>query len=154
MKRFFMILAVAVTVMALLSCEKYEDGKPAKAVRTEFAEMYPDAKDVEWEAEAGYWKVSFETGKAPAVQEHEAWYDASGNWIRTETDIVASALPQSVKDALAASEYASAVLSGSDIECVETPDGNYYEMEVRYGGVEIALKVTEDGEVSLAFPTI
>ncbi len=154
MKRFFMILAVAVTVMALLSCEKYEDGKPAKEVRTEFKNMYPDAKDVEWEAEAGYWKVSFETGKAPAVQEHEAWYDVSGNWIRTETDIVASALPQSVKDALAASEYASVVLSGSDIEYVETPDGNYYEMEVRYGGVEIALKVTEDGEVSLAFPTI
>lgn len=154
MKRFFMILAVAVAAMALLSCEKYEDGKPAKAVRMEFAELYPDAKDVEWEAEAGYWKVSFETGKAPAVQEHEAWYDVSGNWIRTETDIVASALPQSVKDALAASEYASAVLSGSDIEYVETPDGNYYEMEVRYGGVEIALKVTEDGEVSLAFPTI
>lgn len=149
-----MILAVAVTVMALLSCEKYEDGKPAKEVRTEFKNMYPDAKDVEWEAEAGYWKVSFETGKAPAVQEHEAWYDVSGNWIRTETDIVASALPQSVKDALAASEYASVVLSGSDIEYVETPDGNYYEMEVRYGGVEIALKVTEDGEVSLAFPTI
>ena len=88
------------------------------------------------------------------MQEHEAWYDASGNWIRTETDLVASALPQSVKDALVASEYASAVLSGSDIEYVETPDGKYYEIEVRYGGVEVTLKVTEDGEVSLAFPTI
>lgn len=150
-----MIFAVAaLTALTLLSCEKYDDGKPAKSVRSEFARMYPDAKDVEWEAEAGYWKVSFETGKAPAVKEHEAWYDASGNWIRTETDIVASALPQSVKDALAASEYASAVLSGSDIEYVETPEGNYYEIEVRFGGAEIALKVTEDGEVSLAFPTI
>lgn len=155
MKRFYMIFAVAaMAALTLLSCEKYEDGKPAKSVRSEFAEMYPDARDVEWEAEAGYWKVSFETGKAPAVQEHEAWYDASGNWIRTETDLVASALPQSVKDALAASEYASAILSGSDIEYVETPDGNYYEIEVRYGGVEVALKVTEGGEVSLAFPTI
>ena len=150
-----MIFAVAaMAALTLLSCEKYEDGKPAKSVRSEFAKMYPDARDVEWEAEAGYWKVSFETGKAPAVQDHEAWYDVSGNWIRTETDIVASALPQSVKDALKASKYASAVLSGSDIEYVETPSGNYYEFEVIYEGVEVALTVTEDGEVSLAFSTI
>ena len=148
------IVVVAVAAMTLVSCEKYEDGKPARTVRTEFARMYPDAKDVEWEAEAGYWKVSFETGKAPDVKEREAWYDASGEWIRTETDILSSALPKSVKDALAASEYATAVLSDSDIEYVETPDGNYYELEVRFGGVEVALKVTEDGEVSLVFPTI
>ena len=58
-----MIFAVAaIAALTLLSCEKYEDGKPAKSVRSEFAEMYPDARDVEWEAEAGYWKVSFETG--------------------------------------------------------------------------------------------
>lgn len=152
MKRLMTAFAVlAAAAMTLLSCEKYEDGKPAKGVRDEFAEMYPDAKDVEWEAEAGYWKVSFELGKAPDVKECEAWYDAQGNWVRTETDIVASALPQSVKDALAASEYASAVISDNDVDFVQTPEGDYYQLELNFNGVKIRLNVSEDGDVSLAF---
>lgn len=155
MLRIIKVFALVALVLQMLSsCEKYEDGRPAKSVRSEFARMYPDAKDVEWEPEAGYWKISFETGKVPAVKEHEAWYDADGNWIRTETDIHESLLPKSVKDALAASEYASVILSGSDIEYVEAPHGNYYQLEVKYSGMEVTLKVTEDGDVSLASPTI
>lgn len=150
MKRIFAVFAVLTAVaMTSLSCEKYEDGKPSKSVRTEFDDMYPDARDVEWEAEVGYWKVSFETGKAPDVKEREAWYDAQGNWIRTETDMVASALPQSVKDALAASEYAGALLSDTDVEFVETPEGNYYRLEVRLNGLEVGLNITEDGKITL-----
>ena len=150
MKRFFMICAVAVAAMALLSCEKYEDGKPAKDVRAEFKEMYPDAKDVEWEGRGGYWVVSFETGTPPNEVDHEAWYDQKGNWVRTETDVFANALPQSVKDALAGSEYASAVIDNNDIVYVETPTGSWYRLELNAGGLEIHVDVTEDGKVSLS----
>lgn len=149
MKRILAFTVMAVAALSLLSCEKYEDGKPSKDVRTEFKDMYPDARDVEWEAERGLWQVSFETGTPPAVEEHEAWYDANGNWIRTETDILASELPQSVKDAIAASEYASAVILHDDIEYVTTPDGDYYSLELMYNGVKIRLNVTEGGEVSM-----
>jgi hypothetical protein len=150
MRRYFMILAVAVAAMALFSCEKYEDGRPAKDVRTEFNKMYPGAKDVEWEGWGGNWLVSFETGTPPNDIDHEAWYDAAGNWLRTETEIFANALPQSVKDALAGSEYASAAIDGNDIVYVETPQGNWYRLELNLGGLEIHVDVTEDGEVSLS----
>ena len=150
MKRFFMIAAVAVASMALLSCEKYEDGKPAKDVRAEFKEMYPDAKDVEWEGNGGFWVVSFETGTPPDEVDHEAWYDKEGNWVRTETEILANALPQSVKDALAGSEYATAVIDNNDIVYVETPTGNFYRLELNMGGLEIHVDVTADGKVSLS----
>ena len=149
MKRILAFTVMAVAALSLLSCEKYEDGKPSKDVRTEFKDMYPDARDVEWEAERGLWQVSFETGTPPAVKEHEAWYDANGNWIRTETDILASELPQSVKDALAASEYASATLLLDEIEYVTTPAGDYYSLELMFNGVKIRLNVTEGGEVSM-----
>ena len=149
MKRILAFTVMAVAALSLLSCEKYEDGKPSKDVRTEFKDMYPDARDVEWEAERGLWQVSFETGTPPAVKEHEAWYDANGNWIRTETDILASELPQSVKDALAASEYASATLLPDEIESVTTPAGDYYSLELMFNGVKIRLNVTEGGEVSM-----
>ncbi len=141
---------LAVSAMTLLSCEKYEDGKPDRIVLDAFAEMFPDARDVEWDAEQGSWVVSFETGTPPDVKESEAWYDRNGNWLRTETDLLASALPQVVKDALAASEYASAVLDAGDVEFVETPDGNFYQLEVILKGLEVKLKVSEDGKISLA----
>lgn len=149
MKRILGFILMLVTAAVLLSCEKYEDGKPLKNVRNAFSEMYPGARDVEWDAENGYWVVSFELGTPPNVKECEAWYDVDANWLRTETDLVDSALPQSVKDAIAASEYASALLSAGDVDYVETPDGNFYELEVNLNGLEIRLKVSEDGKVSL-----
>lgn len=150
MKRVILTVILAVSAMTLFSCEKFEDGMPVKSVREAFAEMYPDARDVEWDMELTGWKVSFETGTPPDVKESEAWYDRNGNWLRTETDLLASALPQVVKDALAASEYASAVLDASDVEFVETPDGNFYQLEVILKGLEVKLKVSEDGKISLA----
>lgn len=150
MKRIILTVILAVSAMTLFSCEKYEDGKPVKSVREAFAEMYPDARDVEWDMEPTGWKVSFETGTPPDIKESEAWYDRNGNWLRTETDLLASALPQVVKDALAASEYASAVLDAGNVEFVETPDGNFYQLEVILKGLEVKLKVSEDGKISLA----
>ena len=150
MKRIILTVILAVSAMTLFSCEKFEDGKPVKSVREAFAEMYPDARDVEWDMELTGWKVSFETGTPPDIKESEAWYDRDGNWLRTETDLLASALPQVVKDALAASEYASAVLDAGDVEFVETPDGNFYQLEVILKGLEVKLKVSEDGKISLA----
>ena len=150
MKRIILTVILAVSAMTLFSCEKFEDGKPVKCVREAFAEMYPDARDVEWDMELTGWKVSFETGTPPDIKESEAWYDRDGNWLRTETDLLASALPQVVKDALAASEYASAVLDAGDVEFVETPDGNFYQLEVILKGLEVKLKVSEDGKISLA----
>lgn len=148
MKRILTILAIAAA--ALLSCEKYEDGKPSKDVRAEFNSMYPSARDVEWEPDFGNWKVSFETGNAPNVRDHEAWYDVNGNWLRTETDILPSEMPKAVMDALEASEYASPYLQIDDVDFVETPEGDFYQVDVKLAGVEISLDVTASGIISLS----
>lgn len=150
MKKILICLAVAMVGVAIMSCEKYEDGRPDRSVIKEFNRMYPDAKDIEWEPEGGYWKVSFETGTAPGRVEREAWYDAAGNWIRTETDMYLSSVPQNIRDFLAASEYASAVPEDNDVEYVETPDGNYYRFDLRLSGTSVYVDVTEEGKVSQA----
>jgi hypothetical protein len=151
MKRVLTAIAMAAAAaLTLLSCEKYDDGKPSKDVRSEFNKMYPGARDVEWEPEFGNWVVSFETGKVPNVKEHEAWYDVSGNWLRTETDVRESDLPKAVRDALEASEYASPYLKIDDIDFVETPDGDFYQVDVEVAGVEISLDVTTDGVISVS----
>ncbi len=152
MKRIFAILAIAASLVAMASCEKYEDGRPSKDVRTEFKNMYPDAWDVEWEMEIGldgkYWEVSFETGSKPNGTEHTAKYDMDGNWIETETDIFWNAVPQGVKDALSA-KYAGSVLEDHTVGYVETPTGIFYRFDIYLNGVEVDVKVTEDGQVTV-----
>lgn len=147
-KIIFVLAAVALAGLTLVSCDKYEDGRPDRDVRSEFNKMYPDAKDVEWEADQGYWKVSFETGTPPDVTEHEAWYDEYGTWVRTETELSAKDLPQFVKDAIS-KETASAIFENADIEYVETPKENYYKVEIEVRGYKLHYTVTEKGEVSV-----
>ncbi len=148
MKKIFIALAVAIACLTALSCEKYEDGRPARSVISEFNRMYPDAKDIEWEPERGYWKVSFETGRVPNRIEREAWYDASGNWLRTETDLFLNSVPQDIMDFLKNSEYGASVIERDDVEYVETPEGKYYRFEIRSGGMSVYVNVFADGTVT------
>lgn len=148
----FMVALAALTAFA--ACEKYEDGKPGKHTRDEFATMYPSAKDVEWDYEQGYWVVSFETGMRPDVKEHEAWYDASGNWVMTKTDVLLTDVPQNIKDALAADPvYGKAPFEDYDADYVQTPSGEFYRFDILMGGREVYVDVSADGTVTLAsFP--
>lgn len=152
MKKFrFFALFVIATSIVLMACDKYDDGIPSKSIRNEFKAMYPDAKDVEWEREGTYWSVSFETGTYPARVDHEALFDASGNWIMTETEILVRDLPQSVKDALAASaEYGKMPYRDNDAEKYDTPSGVFYRIELSNAGAEVKVDVTADGKVSPA----
>ena len=104
----------------------------------------------EWEYQGSRWEVSFETGKRPEGKEHTAWYDASGGWIMTETEVFLSEVPQQIKAYLAESEYGSAQFTDNDAEYIMTPSGNYYRFDVRDGKDQFEVDVNEDGQVSLA----
>lgn len=148
MKRIMMIISAAMLLGAVASCEKYEDGKPVKDVRAEFARMYPDAWDIEWEYKGTIWEVSFETGTRPNGTDRQAWYDMDGNWVQTVTDVFIVSVPQNIKDYLKASEFASGQFADDDADYIEKPDGNFYRFDIRFDGKEIEVDVTEDGKVS------
>lgn len=139
------VLIVGITAAAAVSCDRYEDGRPAKVVRKEFARMFPDARDVEWEAEDGLWKVSFEIGTGVAKTDYEAWYDVEGVWMRTAKDLFPSAVPQEIKEILNASEYGSAMID--DVEYVQTPDEEFYHFELKLAANEVYVDVYADGRV-------
>jgi hypothetical protein len=148
--RFMAIFAIAAS-MVLMACEMYDDGIPAKSIRTEFKAMYPDAKDVEWEREGTYWSVSFETGTYSNRIDHEALFDSSGKWLMTQTEKFLLDVPRSVREALAASpEFGSLPVEDNEVEYYETPTGNFYRFDLVSGGRDIDVDVTEDGKVSLA----
>lgn len=151
MKRIIVMLAVAAAVVMAASCEKYEDGRPSKDVRSEFERMYPKAWDVEWERMGEYWEVTFETGSRPDGTEHKAWYDKGGNWIQTVTDVLLSSVPQEIKNYLQESEYGTAQFEDYDAEYFETQSGGaFYRFDLIAGGREIEVDVTLNGEVTPA----
>ena len=154
MKRIILLTAALFAVVssfAMVSCDKYDDGRPSRSVRNEFKYMYPDAKDVEWEAEAGYWVVSFETGTPPSRLDHEAWFESTGSWVRTVTDYPISMVPQDIKNMLSASEYGTLPLEDREVEFFETSsNGNFYRFDLRQGGKEIKVDVHTNGAVSPA----
>lgn len=149
MKKIMMIMAIA-AAMTAVACDKYEDGRPSKDVRAEFNNMYPDAKEVEWDHESGYWVVSFETGKAPNRYDHEAWYSADGIWLRTVTEYPLSMVPQGIKDLLEGSEYGVLPLEDPEVEFFETPDDSFYRFELWQNGREIKVDVHDNGVVEPA----
>lgn len=149
MKRLTVLIAIIAGLMAFSSCDRYDGMLPDKSIRDVFSSMYPEAKDVEWDKDGYYWKVSFDTGSGSERREHDAWYDNDGSWIRTETDILYSDVPQYIKDSLATSSYGDAVVD-NEVSFVETPDGNYYRFELEYGSMDLAVKVDVDGNVGIA----
>lgn len=145
MKKIIIALAILAASMTALSCDRYEDGRPPKVVREHFADMFPKAKDVEWEVEMGYWKVSFETGTGVSRVDSEAWYDETGEWVRTETERFPSSLPEDIKTILNSSEYASAMID--DVKYVQTPSEEYYQFELSVAGVSVYVNVYSDGRI-------
>lgn len=145
MKKIIIALAILAASMTALSCDRYEDGRPPKVVREHFADMFPKAKDVEWEVEMGYWKVSFETGTGVSRVDSEAWYNETGEWVRTETDRFLSSLPEEIKAIISSSEYASAMID--DVKYVQTPSEEYYQFELTVAGASIYLDVYNDGRI-------
>ncbi len=151
MKKMMILAALAAAMMTILSCDRYEDGRPSKDVRNEFARMYPDAFDVEWEWEGKYWDVSFETGSRPNGIEHEAWYDTDGSWIMTKTEVLLSSVPQKIMNYLALDmTYATASFADNDADYCQTPTSEFYRFDMLMNGREVEVDVNLDGKVSPA----
>ena len=152
MKRIFTILTVAVAMIVAASCEKYEDGRPAKDIRAEFEKMYPDAWDVEWERyRDGGWVVSFETGKWPDGTDRKAFYDKYGNWVQTITEVLLANVPQNIMNYLQESDYGQAQFEDNDAEYFETQSGDdFYRFDLVMGGREMNVDVNSNGEVTPA----
>lgn len=150
MKKMILMMAAVFAILSVASCDKYEDGRPSKDIISEFNRMYPDAWNVEWENEGAYWEVDFATGSRLDGVEHTAWFDMSANWIQTKTEMALTAVPQKIKDYLAASEFGDTQYEDYFVDYYETPTGNFYRFDVHINGGEAEIDVTEDGKVSVA----
>lgn len=162
MKRNITITALLVGAMALTGCDKESAGAPdiplASAVSAQaaaaLAAKYPSAERITWQSKDRYVVANFSLPKSHAAEsggnDLAAWFDNGGTWYMTETDIPFSALPEAVRAAFLASEYAAAPWRTDDVDMLEREGvETIYVVEVEKHengiGTEVDLYYSADG---------
>ncbi len=132
------ILLIAVIAMGLLiqSCSKYKDN---------FHTMFPNATNENWSRHDGYKLVTFlENG-----YNMTAWFDENDNWYMTNTNILYHELPNAVRTAFEASEWASWAIE--EVEKIDRLNmESVYTIEVENDATdeEYVIAYLEDGTVT------
>ncbi len=105
-------------------------------------EHYPGALVAEVEREHGRLEVDIlheRVGK-------ELTFGVDNNWLRTSWEVAVATLPAKVTQAISqAPQYTGYHIDEADF--VETPEGDFYELELEKGESEIKVKVTAEGEL-------
>lgn len=132
------VLLVALFSVFVMSCNQQKVNIPEK-VQASFSELFPTASEVEWEmTEDNEWEAEFEMdGK-----EASACFTITGEWI--ETEYALESLPETIETILMESYPGFEI---SEVEIVESPEFNGYEVEMKNGEEEIEILVTTEGEI-------
>ncbi|MEG1543476.1 MAG: PepSY-like domain-containing protein [Tannerellaceae bacterium] len=149
-KKLVAVVLLACSMSLFANC-KGDDRhlyQPTQVVLKTFESRYPSAERVTWETKQNYQVAEFYTG----ANKSEAWFDGSGVWVMTETDISFKALPSAVKTSFNASAYATwkvddvdqlERMSAATIYIIETELGEK-EADLRYSETGLLIKVIFD----------
>lgn len=142
MKMRYFLLAFAIGTLALQSCSDDDDGvkNVPETVKSAFLQKYPGTTVREWDKKSGMYVAEFRNDNTEA----EAWFTASGSWLKTETDYI-GALPEAVKDYITAN-YPAATIDDTDL--IETATDRYFKIELEQRNKkDIDLYIRADGTV-------
>lgn len=158
MKTNLLLLTMLAGALSLASCKKGCTGDPDAPPVSAQAEAalrakYPMASNVRWQTKQGYVVANFSLGVTRAAADGtdlSAWFDNGGAWYMTETDIPFSMLPEAVRTAFNATEYAAAPWRADDVDMLEREGVEtvyVIEVEKRENGreTEIDLYYSADG---------
>ncbi len=127
MKTKFKIMTLLVSAMALGSCTTADDvphsGSVSEQAKSALLAKYPSATNIRWQIKDKYVVASFALPASRTVADGgndlSAWFDNGGAWYMTETDILFTMLPEAVRTAFGATEYASAPWTVDDVDKLE-----------------------------------
>ncbi|MBC8047176.1 MAG: PepSY-like domain-containing protein [Fimbriimonadaceae bacterium] len=133
------ILFIVASVVFLFSCGSSEKDVPSN-VKIEFAKLYPDVNDVDWEKEGENFEAKFEI----ADIENSVIFDATGNFLETETEINENELPAAVK-AYLQNNYNG--VTPEEAFIIRRVDAIFYEIEIEVNKKETELLFDESGNL-------
>ena len=151
MKKIFFILTMILGAgMIFTSCQqgKKSENKEGKSevpevVQKSFQAKFAEAKNVEWESEEeGEYEAEFTLNDT----EMSALFDNDGNWKETESEVNYSNLPSSVLDTLSG-RFKDYKVEDMTVEKTETPEGIYWEVDLKKDETEVEVVFKEDGTV-------
>ncbi len=153
MKTKLSVLALALFgIIAFTACDD-DDNKyfPDETVTKAFDQKYPNVdKVVEWETKAGYEVAEFYLDG----NEAEAWFDKSGRWLMTKTEISYGLLPEPIRVDIGNGEYKD--WKKTDIDKVERAVGDaittIYVVELENGNQDVNLYYAPDGTIIKTVP--
>lgn len=120
------IAALALFATAAVSAQDLKTNEVPSNLQTSFSNTYSNATDVEWEKKGDLFKVEFEINN----MDHDVWYDAQGNVVKSEMEISEGELPSVVASAIK-SKYADYKIDS--IEVREENGTKTYEVEIEKG---------------------
>lgn len=149
-KSIFLAGSLACSVL-FVACDDDNDNIhysniPSQAVSS-FQQLYPNASRIEWDIEMNYFVADFNDGR----HEVEAWFDQTGAWVMSETDINYNELPKAVSNSFESSIYGSWRVD--DVDLVEQAGrGDIYIIDAEQGEQEITLHYSENGDLINEIP--
>ncbi len=120
------IAALLLFATAAVSAQDLKTDEVPANLQSKFNTAYTNVTDVEWEKKGDHYKVEFEINK----MDHDVWYDAEGNVIKSEIEISASELPSAISSAVKA-KYADYKIDS--VEVSEEGGKKTYEVEIEKG---------------------
>ena len=136
------LMIVSVLALSVTACgQKVSEADVPQPVKATFMKQFPKADHAHWGMESKtVYEVEFKLGS----EAMSATYGISGQWMETEKDIKASALPDAVRKTLADRYTGEKV---KDLSYVENPQGTFYEADIEKGEVSKEVVFNADGTV-------
>ena len=122
------------------SYDEFIPSLPNEGVNSFISKNYPNAQLVDVERKGS----SFEVGILDGGNVRELLFDMHSSWVRTITELRANDLPQAVVDVIN-ELYTSYHIDAADF--VQTPNAEYYLVEIESGLQQVLLKITPAGEI-------
>lgn len=132
-----LLLFVSATIQAQ---DIRSDQVPSK-IQTTFSKAYANATDIEWEKSGEHYKVEFEIRN----MDHDVWYDAAGNLVKSKIEIGKSELPENIASIIK-TKYADYKIDS--VEVHQKDSVKTYEIEIEKGWTkERKLVLDSSGEI-------
>jgi len=134
-------LALFATATTAVTAQDLKTEEVPAKVRTSFTTAHTNVQDIEWEKKGDHFKVEFESNK----MDHDIWYDAEGNVVKSKMEITESELPAAVVSAV---KKAYADYKIDSVEVLEMNGAKTYEVEIEKGWLkERKLIIDASGKV-------
>lgn len=135
------IAALTLIATATMGAQDLKSSEVPASFTEGLLEVYPNAKDIEWERNGTDYKVEFEVGR----MEHEVWFNKDGETVRVEKEITRSLMPKGLIDIINR-DYAGYKIDS--VESTEKKGQTTYEVELEKGwNEELKITYTKEGKV-------